>query len=258
MTQDVKTPKEISSLAKKQVAKYATVRFHRGLAVSGFETNIGFEIRTEVGESFTTKKLIFATGVKDLMPDLPGFSECWGISIIHCPYCHGYEVKDEVTGILANGDLAFNIAKEIHHWTKSLTLFTNGGSALTKEQLDKLKKQNIKINETKIARFEHTQGQLKYIQFKDGSRADLKALYARPPYEQHCYIPEILGCETTEQGHIMVDMFQKTTVRGVFACGDNSSPMRSVSNGVAMGTLAGVMVNKELIEEEFMSSPSRI
>ena len=79
----------------------------------------------------------------------------------------------------------------------------------------------------------------------------MKALYARPFYEQHCKIPETLGCNLTEQGHVKVDRFQKTTVRGIFACGDNASPLRSVSNAVAMGTTAGAMTNKELIKEEF-------
>jgi thioredoxin reductase len=185
------------------------------------------------------------------MPALPGFAGCWGISIIHCPYCHGYEVRNQATGILGNGDFGYNIAKEINHWTKSLALFTNGKATLTEEQTATLKKHNIAIVEAEIDQFVHRQGQLQYILFQNGSRAEIKALYARPPYEQHCKIPETLGCELTEQGHIKVDMFQKTTVRGIFACGDNSTPLRSVSNAVAMGTTAGAMTNKELIEEEF-------
>jgi thioredoxin reductase len=79
----------------------------------------------------------------------------------------------------------------------------------------------------------------------------MKAVYARPSYEQHCSIPETLGCGLTEVGHIKVDAFQRTTIEGVFACGDNCTPLRSVSNAVAMGTAAGAMVNKALVAEEF-------
>ena len=79
----------------------------------------------------------------------------------------------------------------------------------------------------------------------------MQSIYARPVFEQHCKIPEILGCELTDQGHIRVDMFQKTTIPNVFACGDNASPMRSVANAVSTGNLAGTVVNNIMTEEEF-------
>ena len=251
LTQDGKTPQEISAIAREQLGKYQTVRFYAGLAVSVTKTSQGFEIRTQSGDILRANKLVFGTGVRDLMPDIPGFKECWGISIIHCPYCHGYEVQNEITGVLGNGDAGFNTAREIYHWTKSLTLFTNGESLLTEAQTAELQKHQISIVETKIDSFVHRQGQLQHVLFLDGFWAEMKALYARPPYQQHSNMPETLGCELTEQGHLKVDMFQKTSVRGVFACGDNSTPLRSVSNAVAMGTIAGAMVNKEMIEEEF-------
>src|SRR6476619_6803466 len=92
---------------------------------------------------FQLKKFVFPQGLKDIMPNIKGFSECWGITVIHCPYCHGYEVKNQKTGILANGNFAFNFAQLIRNWTKDLTIFTNGKSELTQEQKDKIKKQNI-------------------------------------------------------------------------------------------------------------------
>ncbi|MGE4512522.1 MAG: NAD(P)/FAD-dependent oxidoreductase, partial [Chryseobacterium sp.] len=94
ITQDGKRPKEISDLAKEQVAKYETVSFFNGTVIKTSKNDNGFEVETSYGEKFTAKKIILATGLKDIMPDIEGFSECWGISVIHCPYCHGYEVKD--------------------------------------------------------------------------------------------------------------------------------------------------------------------
>ena len=87
--------------------------------------------------------------------------------------------------------------------------------------------------------------------FKNGSSAALKALYANVPFKQHTDIPEGLGCELTEQGFLSVNPFQQTSIEGVFACGDNSSMMRSIANAVASGNLAGAAVNKELCEEQF-------
>lgn len=251
ITQDGKTPKEIATLAKQQVEKYETVTFVSDLATTGKKTEKGFEIQTASGETFDTSKLIFATGISDIMPDLAGYAECWGISVIHCPYCHGYEVKNERTGILGNGEYGFEFSALISNWTKDLTLFTNGPSTLTAEQSAKVKGHNIKIVESEIEKLEHAQGRLQKVIFKDGTVTHLKALYARPAFKQHCTIPETLGCELTEDGYVKVDAFQKTTMPGIFACGDNTTRMRSVANAVAMGTAAGAMVNRELVFEAF-------
>ncbi|WP_449401083.1 NAD(P)/FAD-dependent oxidoreductase [Chryseobacterium wanjuense] len=140
ITHDGKTPKEISDLAKEQVEKYETVHFHNGIAVKTVKTSEGFQVETENGEVFFAKKLILASGVKDVMPDIPGFSECWGISVIHCPYCHGYEVKGETTGILSNGEMLFEFSKLVYNLTKDLTLFTNGKADLSNEQIEILTK----------------------------------------------------------------------------------------------------------------------
>lgn len=251
ITQDGKTPKEIANLAKEQILKYKTVKFHNGLATAGAKTDRGFQITTQNSEVFTAKKLLFATGIKDIMPNIDGFSECWGISIIHCPYCHGYEVRNEKTGIFGNGEYGFEFSRLIYNWTKDLTLYTNGKSTLTEEQTQKLKNNNIEIIESEIEKFEHYNGQVQNIIFKDGSKTAITAIYARPLFEQHCTIPITLGCELTEQGYIQTDAFQKTSVHGIYASGDNCTFMRSVANAVAMGTLSGAMMNREIIEEEF-------
>lgn len=251
ITQDGQTPKAISALAKSQVAKYDTVHFVDGVAVSGTKTATGFEIQTESGQTFSGRKLIFATGIKDIMPAMEGHAECWGISVIHCPYCHGYEVKNEPTGILSNGDGGFELSTLISNWTNQLTLFTNGKSTLNSEQSAKLNRHNITIVEKEIAKLEHDKGHLQNIIFKDGTRFPLKALYAHVPFEQHCNIPETLGCEMTEEGYIKVDAMQKTSVPGIYACGDNTIRMRAVALVVAMGTMAGVAASREIIFEEF-------
>ena len=251
ITQDGEKPGIIAEKAKEQVLKYETVKFLMDLAVNGKKTGNGFEIATQSGKVFSAKKLVFATGVKDIMPNVKGFSECWGASVIHCPYCHGYEVKNQNTGILANGSDAFHYAQLVRNWTKDLTLFTNGKSELTQEQTAKIKKHNIPIIQKEIKALKHQDGAVQAIVFADNSTFELKAIYSRPLFEQHCKIPEMLGCELNEQGLIKADMFQKTTVEGIFTCGDNASPLRAVSYAVATGNIAGGMVNNRLTEEEF-------
>ena len=251
LTQDGKAPKEIATLAKQQVLAYDTITFFDGIATKGLKTSTGFEIQTETGNKFSATKLVFATGIKGVMPNVIGFSECWGISVLHCPYCHGYEVKNEITGILGNGEYGFEFSKLISNWTKKLTLFTNGTSTLTSEQKTKLEKHSIEIVEKEIKELEHQNGQLKGIIFKDGSKQTVKAIYTKLPFEQNCTVAEQLGCELTEDGYIKIDPAQKTTAKNVFACGDNVTRLRTVANAVAMGTFTGMTLNKELIEERF-------
>lgn len=251
ITQDGEKPSVIAEKAKKQVLKYDTIKFLTDLAVSGTKTDKGFEISTQSGKIFSAKKLIFATGLKDIMPNINGFSECWGISVLHCPYCHGYEVKNEKTGVIANGYGAFHLARIIRNWTKDLTIFTNGKSQLTQEQTDEIKRHNISIVEKEITTLKHKNGEVEEIIFSDNSTFELKAIYSRPPFEQHCKIPESLGCELTEQELIKVDEFQKTSVDNIFACGDNTNSIRAVSYSISTGNNTGVFVNNAITEEEF-------
>lgn len=251
LTQDGKTPKEISTLAKQQVQTYRTVKFHEGLAISGIKTEIGYEITTDANEKFAASKLIFATGIKDIMPAINGFAECWGISIIHCPYCHGYEHRNQNTAIIANGQKAFHLASMVHNLTDNITILTNGKADFDAGQVGKLNNQNIKIIETEISEIEHKNGQLNNIVFKDGNKIPFEVAYGAIPFIQHSDIPVSLGCDLTEHGYIKVDTFQKTSIEGVFACGDNSSMMRALTNAVYTGGMAGAMVNGALVQEQF-------
>ena len=251
ITQDGEKPAVISAKAKLQVELYKTVHFYNGLATKAIKNEAGFEISTELGEIFKSRKVLFATGVKDLIPQINGFAECWGISVLHCPYCHGYEVKNEKTAIIANGETAFDFAKLISNWTKDLRLCTNGKSTLTFEQTQILQQHNVQIFEEEIDSFEHTKGYIENIIFKNQEKVAVKAIYARPPFEQHCHLPKDLGCEINEQGLLKVDVMQKTNIPGVYASGDCTTQMRSVAIAVSTGSFAGAVINKDLIDEDF-------
>ncbi|WP_100610118.1 NAD(P)/FAD-dependent oxidoreductase [Confluentibacter lentus] len=251
LTQDGKTPLEIMTVAKQQVEQYKTVHFLNDMAISGGKKDGGFEIVTASGKSFIAKKLIFATGIKDIMPNIKGFSECWGISVIHCPYCHGYEFRNQKTAIMANGEKANHLAQLVNNLTKDITILTRGEADFTSEQMEKLKKHNIKIVTTEISEIVHENGNLKRIVFKDQKTEPFDAMYAGIPFEQHSDIPKHLGCEITEQGYIRVDDFYKTTIEGVFACGDSTNRFRSVSFAVNSGNVTGAMVNMELTAQSF-------
>lgn len=251
ITLDGEKPANITKKAKEQVLQYNTVLFYEGIAIKGEKKENYFSVLTDKSDVFYAKKLIFATGIKDVFPAIKGFSECWGISVVHCPYCHGYEIKDKKTAILAQGEKAFHLASLVNNLTQDITLITSYTHLFTKEQLQKLENHTIRIIDKEIIEVIHEKGYVSQLVFTDGSREDFEAVYAAIPFQQHCTIPVELGCEITEMGHLKVDAFQKTTVSGIYACGDTSSMMRSVANAVASGNICGAMVNMELINEEF-------
>jgi len=251
LTQDGHTPAEIASLGRRQVEEYSTVRFLEGRAVQGRRIVNGFEISTNSGKRFTAEKLVFAGGIKDILPNIEGFVSCWGISILHCPYCHGYEVKENITGVLGNGEAGYEFVRLISNWTTQLTLYTNGASTLSEQQSEMLKRHQINIVESDIALVQHEDGLLKYLVFTDGSKAMVNTLYTQTPFEQHCTIPADLGCSYSPQGYLQVDNLQRTTIPGIYACGDSTSPMRTVANAVSTGTTAGMMLNKEMVLGRF-------
>lgn len=251
ITHDGETPAAIAAKAREQVLAYPTVQLIKDKATAAGKIGSGFTITTESGKTFTAKKLLFATGVADIMPAIEGFADCWGISILHCPYCHGYEVRNQKTAILANGEAAYHYASLLSQWTTEITIFTNGPAVLKGEQQAKLEQHNIAIIEDEISQLQHTNGNLEAIVLKDGSRYDFTVMYSRPAITQHCDIPAQLGCSLDEHGLIIVNMLQKTNIPGVFASGDCTSPMRAVAMAVAGGMMAGAAINNEMAAENF-------
>ncbi|SFH09107.1 Thioredoxin reductase [Pedobacter insulae] len=251
LTRDGETPANIAGIAKAQVLAYPTVTFLNGTVNSASKTMDGFSVTCSDGQLFSGKKLILATGIKDIFPNIKGFAACWGISVLHCPYCHGYEVAHKPTGIIANGEIGFEFAKLISNWTKDLTLFTNGPITLDPKDIEKLTRKNIQISEKEIEEIIHENGKVSRLQFKDGSSHKLAAIYARGSMEHNTEVIEALAITLNDQGYINIDNFKKTNVAGVFAAGDCTNMMRAISESVYAGNLAGVFANKELIEEDF-------
>ena len=255
ITLDGATPAQITARAKEQVLAYPGVTFVAGQAVAAPGSDGHFDVATEAGGRFRARKLLLATGVEDLMPDLDGFAPCWGVSILHCPYCHGYEVNGQPLGLLANGHIALDLVKLIGHWSSDLTLLTNGPGTFTDEQRRFIGQQRVPVREAPISRLAQQNGQLQAVVFADGSQLPLRAIFTRVPFRQHTDLAGQLACELGQTGMmaglLIVDELGRTTTKGVFAAGDATSPMRSLTSAMASGTKAGAMLNRELIEERF-------
>jgi thioredoxin reductase len=251
ITQDGEKPHVIAEKARAQVLRYETVKLVNDFASEAEKTNFGFRVNTQSGTAYEAKKLIIATGIKDILPNIKGFKETWAKSVIHCPYCHGYEFRNQKTAIMSNGDKAYHMIPLIYNLSKQLSVITQGKPDFTEEQLTHLKKHNIPIIEKEIIEVVHDHGAVKNVIYKDGSSENFDAIYVQLPFKQHTNISQNLGCEMTETGYIQVDEMQQTTVPGIYACGDNATRFRSVANAVRSGNIAGSMLNMELSHEDF-------
>jgi thioredoxin reductase len=251
LTWDNSKPYDILSAGRKDVMTYPSIEFKDGTAADAIKTDNGFKLSLETGERFNAKKLLFATGVSDIMPEINELQSCWGISVLHCPYCHGYEVKDKRTAVLANGINGFDVCMVLKQWTNDIVLLTNGKSKLKKRHVERLRSHDIDIIEKEISALEHNNGEIKKVYFKDNTSLEIPVMYAKLEIKQQCDLPEKLGCKMTEHGHVKVDEFKKTSVHGVYAAGDNTSTGRTISLAVAAGTVAGMRLNGELSSESF-------
>lgn len=251
ITNDGLTPQQLHDKAKQQVLAYPTVHFIDSLATDVIPKENSFDVVTVNNQTFSSKKIVFATGVTDTIPHITGFEECWGTTILHCPYCHGYEAKGKKTAVIGNGDMGYELAKVINHWTDNLTLYTNGTSTLSPDEVLRLNNHNIMIVQNEINYFEQENGIIKAIYFKDTDPEYPEVIYTQLPFIQQCNIPEKLGLKMTEKGFIYISNHMETSMPGIFAAGDCLSLFRSVAHAVASGNKAGAIINKCLIDEEF-------
>ncbi|EFC47129.1 predicted protein [Naegleria gruberi] len=250
---DGEAPSQISKKALEQVLKYSTVsyRMEEVLKASKGECSSRFQVETNNG-IYHSRKVILASGLKDEFPLIQGVSECWGISVLHCPYCHGYEEIGKQTALISNNEKTFDSCVMISNWAKDLILLTDGPCTLTPEQQHLVHVKNgIQIIEKPIEKLIHHQGRVQKIVFKDSSEIELDVIYLKPKTTQGNNLAKQLGCELTTTNEIIVDSLQKTTVEGVYAAGDATTYMRSVALAVASGQKAGIMVDREINIENF-------
>lgn len=245
---DGDAPADLAARARQQVAAYPTVQLLEAQATTAAQQPDGtFEVATEAHGTFRARRLLLATGLRDELPPVSGFAECWGKSVIHCPFCHGYEVADQPTGIWNNGPEVGQQVQLLLNWSRQLTVFTNGPATFGPEVHELLQTKQIELVETPVAELLHTGGQLTGLRLADGRTRPLPVLYARLPWQQASALPAQLGCEITEQVLVRTDTSYRTTVPGVYAAGDCAMAPPQLAVAIAAGNLAGASLSRELI-----------
>lgn len=250
-TRDGSTPAELVRIGREQLRPYETVEF-RSVGVKTVKAHTkGFEVLLEDGTHVTSRKILLATGVVDEMPEIEGFKELWGRSIFHCPFCHGWEVRDQPLALYGNGAVGFELAQLLKGWSNDLVLCTDGAAAFSEDEHRLLAKNQVTIREERIARVTRSNGQLENIVFANGETLARKAIFFRPKQHQHSDLAKQLGCEFTDFGTVKVDDVGQTSVAGVYAAGDMIHPMQQIAFAVARGALSAIGINRALLQEDF-------
>jgi thioredoxin reductase len=201
--------------------------------------------------TITARRVLLATGVEDVLPPLPGFRELWGSSVLHCPYCHGYEVRDQPLAVYGRGKAVVGLALLLSRWSPDLVVVTDGPGHLTDYARQRLRRQGIAVREEPIARLVGTErGGLRCVEFADGSYIERSALFLHPPQEQRSPLAADLGARITAKGAVWVDRNAQTTVPGLYAAGDMVPGQQQALLAAASGSKAAICLNEALTKQE--------
>lgn len=244
-TNDGRNPSEILESCKIEISNYQTVQIFQNEVISVKKRGNHFEVETNLHETFCANRILIATGLTDILPKIPGFKECWGKTVLHCPYCHGYEARNQKTAVYANGQAAHDLSILLTNWTSELTVVTDGKSELSESQTKELQLRNIQIIQDKITSLSHKDGNLSRINFENGAFLEVPYMYASVPFEQKSKIAKKLQLKLTDSGHIDIDSVFRTSMKNVYAAGDCVAQQRALSVAAASGTTAGFTINQD-------------
>jgi thioredoxin reductase len=250
LTRDGIEPAEFLRTARDQLQRYETVELRHAEVIEARRLENTFEITLANGTRLTSPRLLLATGVVDELPAIEGLPAFYGTSVFHCPYCDGWEMRDQPLAVYGQGENGAGLALELILWSRDLVLCTDGPTDLTAEDIERLDRHNIPIREDKIVRLEGNEGVLERIVFANGESLAVRGMFFSTSQRQASNIAEKLGCAFTDQGCVDTGDYETTNVRGLYVAGDASRLVQFVIVAAAEGAQAAVAINKELMKEE--------
>jgi thioredoxin reductase len=246
---DGQAPYTILNQAAQQLRAYPTLEMVQGDVFTARKIDDGFVAALSDGRQEHATRLILATGLRDELPDIPGLQERWGVTVLHCPYRHGFEFADRNLGVLASHPLSAPQATLIADWGPT-TYFTQGVFEPDAEQTSRLNARGVKIERTPIAELLGKGLELDAVKLSDGRMVILNAIFITPKAKMASSLAEVLGCVLDDGplgAYIRVDDWKQTTVAGVYAAGDITTFIHNATVASASGVLSGVSVHQSLV-----------
>ncbi|NEN83600.1 NAD(P)/FAD-dependent oxidoreductase [Paenibacillus elgii] len=254
LTRDGISPGEFRRIAKEQLRVYPSVSQAEDTVVSITGEDGYFLLETATGMKIASKKLLFAVGMKDRELGIPGLAEVYGKSAFVCPYCDGWELRDEPLVVISRGAALMHFAPLLSGWTKRFVVCTNGPDELSEAERDELRDHHIPLFDTPIRAILSSEGMVNHVVLEDGTEIPCTGIFFKSELVPGTDLPQSLGCRISDTGVIAVDEFGKSSVPGIYAAGDASSLMHQSIAAAASGALAAAAINGELNREAWQKT----
>ncbi|CAA9308941.1 MAG: Thioredoxin reductase [uncultured Friedmanniella sp.] len=262
LTSEGMPPAELLAAGRAEVEGYG-VEVRRGRAVSAAPLVAGpgrlaFAVDLADGTRFTARRLLVTTGLTDVLPDVPGVAERWGRDVVHCPYCHGHEVRDEPIGVLGTGPMAVHQALLFRQWSPDVVLFQHTAPALTDEQAEQLAARGVEVVAEAVATLEVVDDRLAGVRLVSGAVVARRVLAVSPGFVARSGVLDGLGVRTEDfrmGEHVLgtvlpSDPMGATSVPGVWVAGNVTAPMAQVVVAAGAGLQAAAALNGDLVLED--------
>jgi thioredoxin reductase len=251
ITREGTPPLELRRLGREELARFDTIRLEPTEIVRAERLDAGgFRVATADGRTFTSRRLLLATGVVDNVPDVEGLKDLYGRSVFHCPYCDGWELRGQPLAVYGRGRRGYGLSLELTGWSRDIVLVTDGPGELDGGQVTRLGRNGITVREERIARLEGRDGQLERVVFADGSAVPRRGLFFTTGQTQCSDLARSLGCEFNEKGTVSTGKYEATHIPGLYVAGDASRDVQWVVVAAAEGAEAAFAINQEFIKEE--------
>lgn len=229
----------------------AEITSYGGDIIQGTITSLqpGFVATLSDGTTLRGRRVIVSTGLRDQIPDVPGLAGRWGRDVLHCPYCHGYEVRDQALGVLGGDADAINHAILIRQWSHDVILFA-GDVSLGDEQRELLDARGIRIHTGEVCGLVIEGDALQAIELAGGQRVPRQALFFRPVFVPNAALLSELGCQVDERGWAIHDANGATTIGGLYVAGNVSDPRAQVITAAGQGSVVAIAINTDLVAED--------
>jgi thioredoxin reductase len=250
LTQDGISPADFIDLGHADLEQYETISFEESAVVSAARQTRGFRVTLKSGQVQEARRLLLATGVVDEVPPVEGIEELYGTSVFHCPYCDGWEVRDQPLAVYGKGEHVAGLAMTLRTWSAQLLVCSDGPALLSDEDRRLLERHQIPVSEERILRLEGEDGRIDRVVFDSGEFYSCRALFFSTGQRQGSSIAADFGCEFTDKGTVLTGRCETTNVPGLFVAGDASKATQFAIVAAAEGAEAATEINRSLEEED--------